>query len=422
MSLPLFIARHLYKGEDGSHQVSRPATRIAMMGIAVGVATMIISVCVVLGFKHTIRDKVVGFGSHIVVSNYLTLQTTYEGNPINVNDSLRKVITGIEGVRHVQRYAEKQGVLKTDSDFLGVMFKGVGEDFDPSFLNANMVEGKMPRLSAEKSTQQLVVSKSMADKLRLKVGEKVYAYFINDDDVRARRFTVSAIYQTNMGRYDDVICFTDLYTVSRLNGWRCSKDEGIYEVTGAELMVWDFDSIPVVEERIINNVNKTYDSDQNPLSSVTIQELVPQTFSWLDLLDLNVWIILALMVCVSGFTMISGLLIIILERSQMIGLMKALGARNGMVRRTFLWLATFIVIKGMVWGNVLGLGICLLQKYTGIVRLDATTYYVAEVPVEINVPIIVLLNVATFIVTVMALVLPSYLVSAITPARSMKIE
>ncbi len=383
---------------------------------------MIVSICVVLGFKHTVRDKVVGFGSHILVSNFMTLHTTYEGHTINANDSLIRVLSSIEGISHVQRYAEKQGVLKTDNDFLGVMFKGVGEDFDTTFIASNLVAGKMPHLSTTKNTRQLLVSQSIADKLRLDIGTKVYAYFINDDDVRARTFEVAGIYQTNMSRYDDVICFTDLYTVSRLNGWTCSNDEDRYEVTGAELTVTNFDSIPAVEERIINKVNKTYDSDNNPLSSKTIQELVPQTFSWLGLLDLNVWIILALMICVSGVTMISGLLIIILERSQMIGLLKALGARNAMVRRTFRWLALFIVIKGMAWGNIIGLGLCLLQHYTGIVKLDPATYYVAEVPIEINLWLIVLLNIATLAITVMALVLPSYLVSTINPARSMKME
>lgn len=393
-----------------------------MLGIAIGIATMIISICVVLGFKHTIRDKVVGFGGHIVVSNYMTLQTTDQSNPINANDSLMKVLKGIKGVKHVQRYAEKQGVLKTDSDFLGVRFKGVGEDFDTAFIAKSIVEGRMPALSMKKSTQQLLVSKSMASKLRIHPGDKVFAYFLGDDDVRARPFNVTGIYQTNLTKYDDAICFADLYTVSRLNGWECIPEEDVYEVTGTELTVCDFDSIASVEDIIINKVNKTYDSDHQPLTSATIQEMAPQIFSWLDLLDLNVWIILVLMICVSGFTMISGLLIIILERTSMVGLLKALGARNSMVRSTFRWLALFIVMKGMLWGNILGIGICLLQQYTGIVTLDPTTYYVSEAPIEINIPLIVILNIATLIISVMALVLPSFYASTIHPAKSMKIE
>lgn len=422
MSLPFYIARHLYSSGDTAHKVSRPAVRIAMLGIAIGMATMIVSICVVLGFKHTVRDKITGFGSHIIVSNYMTLQTTDQSQPVNANDSLVRAIKGIEGVRHVQRYSQKQGVLKTDADFLGVVFKGVGEDYDTTFIASNIVSGTMPRLSMKKSTQQILISKNMSDKLQLSVGDKVFAYFLGDEEVRARSFKVVGIYQTNLTRYDESICFTDLYTISRLNGWQCLPDDNIYEVSGMELSTVTFDSIDAVENRIIEKVNKTEDAGGHPLTSATIQDLSPQIFSWLDLLDLNVWIILALMVCVSGFTMISGLLIIILEHSSMIGLLKALGARNAMIRRTFRWLALFIVLKGMFWGNAIGLGLCLLQQATGMVRLDPATYYVAEAPVEINLPLLLLLNVATLIITVMALVLPSALVSTIHPARSMRAE
>lgn len=422
MSLPLYIARHLYAGGDPSQKVSRPAIRIAMLGIAIGMATMIVSISVVLGFKHTIRDKITGFGSHIVVANYMTLQTTDQTHPINANDSLVKVVKGIQGVTHVQRYSQKQGVLKTDDDFLGVMFKGIGEDYDTLFLRSNLVEGTLPKLSMDRATRKLLVSRSMADKLRLKIGSKVFAYFLGEDDIRARPFTVAGIYQTNLARYDETICFTDLYTISRLNGWECDRENGKYEVTGLEVTTCDFDSIAPTAERFISKINKTVDSDNHPLTTATITDMSPQIFSWLDLLDLNVWIILALMVCVSGFTMISGLLIIILERSAMIGLFKALGARNSMIRRTFRWLAFFIVLRGMLWGNVLGIGICLLQQLTGMVSLDPTIYYVSEAPVELDIPLLLLLNVATMAITVAALVLPSALVSTIHPARSMRAE
>lgn len=422
MNLPYYIAKQLYRNGDDTRKVSRPAMRIAMFGIAIGVAVMIVSVCVVLGFKHTVRDKVVGFSNHIIVSNYMTLQTADQSKSINANDSLVKVLKSIDGVSHVQRYATKQGVLKTDSDFLGVVFKGVGEDFDARFISSNIIEGKMPQLSARKSTNQVVVSKNMANKLRLKYGSKVYAYFLSDEDVRVRQFNVVGIYQTNFTRYDDAICFTDIYTVSRLNGWECSQENDRYEVTGCELTICDFDSLNSVEDRIIEKVNKTVDSDDNPLTSMTVYDMSPQTFSWLDLLDLNVWIILILMICVAGVTIVSGLLIIILERTSFTGLLKAMGARNALIRKIFRWLATFIVIKGMVLGNIIGIGVCLLQKYTGIVKLDATVYYVSEAPVEVNIPLILLLNVVTLIVTVMVLVLPSYYVSTIHPAKAMRIE
>lgn len=422
MNLPFYIARHLYAVGGDAQKISRPAVRIATLGIIVGMAVMIASVCVVLGFKHTVRDKIVGFNSHIIVSNYMTLQTSDQTQPINANDSLVKAIGKLDGVRHVQRYATKQGVLKTNKDFLGVMFKGIGEDYDTTFISESLVEGKIPQMSAERSGQKILVSKSIADKLRLSLNSKVYGYFFCDGDVKIRPFTVEGIYQTNMGKFDDVICFTDLKTVSKLNGWECDKDSNRYEVTGCEVAIDDFDQLNVVEDGVIDHINKTYDSDENPLSSVTVYDVAPQTFSWLELLDLNVWIILILMICVSGFTIISGLLIITLERTPMIGLLKSLGARNAMVRRTFRWLTMFIVLKGMAWGNVIGIGLCLIQKYTGVIKLDASVYYVSEAPVEINIPLIILLNVVTLLITSLILILPSYYVSTIQPARIMRIE
>ena len=428
MNLPLYIARHLYAERDakgngdgkGGKSVSKPAVRIAMLGIAIGVAVMIVSVSVVLGFKHTIRDKVVGFGSHIVVSNYMTLQTADTSQPINASDSLMARLGKIEGVRHVERYALKQGVLKTDRDFFGVMFKGVGEDYDTTFLAQSMVEGRMPRLSSKKNTRQLLISKQIAQRLKLKTGNKVYAYFLGENDVRTRVFEVAGIYQTNLTKYDETFCFTDLYTISRLS--YPDAKEGNMEVTGCELLVNDFDSIDVVEDRIIDNVNKTLDSEGRTLSSLTVRDINPEIFSWLDLLDLNVWIILILMVCVAGFTMVSGLLIIILERTTVIGLLKTLGARNSLVRKTFRWLAVFIVLKGMLIGDILGIGICLLQQYTGVMKLDAETYYVSEVPVELNWVLILMLNAATLLICTAALVLPSFCASMVNPAKTLNVE
>ena len=391
-----------------------------MLGVALGIAVMIISVCVVTGFKHTIRDKVIGFSSDIVVTNYMTLHTLDQSNPINADNKLIKDIKKTEGVERVQRYSQKQGVLKTNDDFLGVMFKGVGEDYDTTFLASNLIEGKMPRLSMYKSTQQLLISKNMADKLRLKVGKKVFVYFLSDDEVRARPFNITGIYQTNFARYDDIMCFTDLYTISRLNGWKI--DDENTQVTGCELQVVDFDSLNVVAERVAKKFDNIQDSQMHNLASCTVYDMSPQTFAWLDLLDLNVWIILILMVCVAGFTIVSGLLIIILERTSTIGLLKALGARNSTIRKTFRWLALGIVVKGMVWGNIIGIGICLLQEKFGIVKLDPTAYYVSEAPVEMNWIIILLLNIVTLIITIAVLVIPSFFIGTVRPAKTMRME
>ncbi len=415
LNLPLFLARRIYKDKGDKYKVSRPAIRIATIGVAIGLAVMVVTVSVVLGFKHTIRDKVVGFGSHIQVENFLALQST-DPYPICVDDSLMRVLRSTDGVKHVERFALTQGILKTDSDFLGMTFKGVGPEYDFTFIRQNLVAGDIPEFSDQSSHYKLLVSQMTADKLKLAVGDKVYAYFISNKDVRARRFTVSGIYQTNLTLFDQSLCFTDLYTAVRLNNWLDGQ------CTGAEITVADFGRLEETAANVVERVNRTPDKYGDILTSQTIDEAYPQIFSWLDLLDINVWIILALMVCVAGFTMISGLLIIILERTQMIGTLKALGARNSTVRHTFLWFAAFIIGRGLLFGNIIGIGIVLLQEYTGVVSLDPTSYYVSTAPMELNVPFIVLLNVATLLISLFVLIAPSYLISHIHPAKSMRYE
>ncbi len=415
MHFPLFIAKRLYSEQGDKRKVSRPAIHIATAGVAIGLAVMIISVCVVLGFKHTIRDKVIGFGSHIQVADFLTLQQM-EQYPIVIDDSMIDVLKHIPDVAHVQRFAMKEGILKTDSDFLGVAFKGVGPEFDSNFIHNNMVEGSIPPFSDSVSHNKILVSQLMADKLHLKSGQRIFAYFFDNNGVRTRRFTIAGIYQTNLKKYDETIVFTDLYTAVKLNGWESDQ------ASGAELSVNNFDNLDMVESRVISKVKGTVDHYGETYSSATIKELNPQIFQWLDLMDLNVWIILALMLIVAGVTMISGLLIIILERTSMIGILKALGARNKTIRHTFMWFAVFIIGKGMLIGNVLSLGLLALQQAFGIIKLDAQTYYVSTVPVEINALYIVALNVATLLISVFMLVAPSYLISHIHPAKSMRYE
>ena len=415
MNFPLFIARKINGNEDKGRKVSKPAIRIATLGVAIGLAVMIVSVCVVLGFKHTIRDKVVGFGSHITVANFNSFQRS-ENYPIVVNDSLKRALMQTQGVRHVQRYAYTQGILKTDDDFLGVMLKGVGSDFDSTFIHQNMVAGSIPAFSDVKSQQKILLSKAIAEKLDLKVGDRIYAYFVNEQGVRTRRFTISGIYETNLKQFDSQICFTDLYTTNKLNGWQPEQ------CSGAEVQVNDFEQLDAVALNILNKVKGKADRYGDSYSTATIMEQNPQIFSWLDLMDLNVWIILALMVSVAGVTMISGLLIIILERTQMIGIMKAMGTKNTQIRHIFLWFATFIIGKGLLWGNLVGLGMVFLQKYTGLVTLDPKTYYVSIVPVELNVLLILALNLATLLICVFVLIAPSYLISHIHPAKTMHYE
>ena len=415
MNLSFFIAKRIYSDKGDKRKVSRPAIHIATAGVAIGLAVMILTVSVVLGFKHTIRDKVIGFGSHIQVANFLTMQSS-DPYPICIDDSVMRVIRGIEGVDHVERFALTQGILKTDQDFLGISFKGIGPEYDLSFIKSNLKSGSQPSFSDSANKGNLLLSSATADKMHIKVGDKVYAYFISDTGVKMRRFTVSGIFQTNMSQFDNSLCFTDLYTTRKLNNW----DGDL--CTGAELRVADLQHINLVASRIADKVNRTSDHEGNIFTSQTIYESYPQIFSWLSLLDVNVWIILALMICVAGFTMISGLLIIILERTQMIGVLKALGMKGASVRHTFLWFAVFIIGKGMLIGDVIAAVVIALQRQTGFISLDPTTYYVSEAPTEINLPAFMLINAATLLISVIVLVGPSFLISHIHPAKSMRYE
>lgn len=414
MNFALFTATRIYGGGE-NRKVSKPAVRIATAGVEIGLAVMIISVAVVLGFKHSIRNKVVGFGSHITVANFVTLQSS-EQYPIQLSDSMMKALAHTPGVRHVQRFAYAQGVLKTNNDFLGVTLKGVDRDFDSTFIHECMAQGQIPKFGTEASTQQLLISKHIADKLKLTTGNRIFAYFLDGQHLRIRRFTIAGVYATNMKQFDEQMCFADITTVNKINGWKPDQ------YTGAEIIVESTHALDMTAKNVLKKVKNRTDKYGETYSSATIFEQYPQIFSWLGLMDLNVWIILALMLAVAGVTMISGLLIIILERTQTIGLLKALGARNAQVRHIFLWFSVFIIGKGLVIGNLLGLGICLLQKYTGLVKLDPQTYYVSTVPVDVDWLIVVILNISTLLICIFVLIGPSYLVSRIHPARSMHYE
>ena len=415
MSLPLFLARRIYSDKGDRRKVSRPAIQIATAGVAIGLAVMIITVSVVLGFKHTIRDKVIGFGSHIQVQNLFAQNST--GNyPLEITDSMLKTMESIEGIRKAQRYAMVQGILKTDSDFLGVMFKGVGPEYDLTFLRESLVEGELPAFSDTSSTNRLLVSRMIADKLQVKASDRIFAYFIDESGVRMRCFTICGVYETNMTRFDQSLCLTDLYTTRKLNGW---LDDFC---TGAELLVKDFEQLDTTAARVVSQINRTEDRLGNVFSSQTIMRAYPQIFSWLELLDINVWIILGLMICMAIITMTSGLLIIILERTSMIGTLKALGARGSTIRHTFLWFSAFIISQGLLIGDVIGIGLVLLQQHTGIVTLDPQTYYVSQAPMELNMPLVIVLNLGTLLVSLFVLIVPSFFISHIHPAKSMRYE
>ena len=415
MNLSYFIARRIYSDKGDRRKVSRPAIHIATAGVAIGLAIMIITVSVVMGFKHTIRDKVVGFGCHIQVANFLAMQST-DNYPICIDDSTMRAMSRIDGISHVQRYAVAQGILKTDDDFLGIAFKGVAKEYEWDFIRDHLVAGAIPQFSDTASTNAILISTNTASTLKLKQGDRIYGYFVGTQGVRTRRFTVAGIYETNMSQFDNTLCFTDLYTTCKVNGWK----EG--QCSGAELTVSDFTRLDATAQNVVEKVNRHTDRYGDTMVSQTIYDAYPQIFSWLSLLDINVWIILVLMICVAGFTMISGLLIIILERTQMIGTLKALGAPNATIRHTFLWFAVFVIGRGMLFGDIAAAALIILQQTTGIVSLDPATYYVSEAPMEVHLPAFAALNAVTLVVSVLILIAPSYLISHISPSKSMRYE
>ena len=415
MNWKLFIARRIYKKNEGGREVSKPAVRIAMLGIAIGLAIMIVSIAVVIGFKHQVRDKVVGIGSDIVISNF-EAQNTYETSPIVANDSLFAQLQTLEGVRHLQRYSTKPGMIMTDTDFEGMVLKGISTEYDLSFIKRHLIEGEIPLFTDTVASQQVLISQTNALKLKLKVGDKIYTYFVDDDHIRARRLTIAGIYQTNFTTYDDLFLISDLYTVNRLNNWKTDQ------VSGVEIQVKDYDKLEDVRELVHEKVDVQTDKYGGIYFTQSIEDLHPEIFAWLGLLDMNVWVILILMIGVAGFTMISGLLIIILERTNMIGVLKALGANNWSIRNIFLNFSMFLIGRGMLIGNVIGLLLCFLQYQFHIIKLDPSTYYVSYVPIEMNWGIFILLNICTFIVSVLMLIGPSYLIAHIHPAKSIRFE
>lgn len=415
MKFPLFIARRLHADNGRKLNVGKPVVGIAMLGVGVGIAVMIISISVVLGFKHSIRNKVAGFGSHIQINN-CNSPHPFEPLPISADKEIMKKIDQAGHVKHKQGFILKQGILKTKNDFAGILLKGVGHDFDKTFLQAHLKSGQIPDFSDTANTRNIVISNDLAERLQLKLHDPVNAFFIDDTGVKIRKFIIQGIYQTNLAQYDHIFCFTDLYTLNRLNKWNPN------EVGGIEITLDDYQYMDSNQEQYIQTINRSTDKDGNAYVSNTIKELNPQIFSWLDLLDINVWIILALMTAVACVTMTSGLLIIILERTSMIGVLKAMGATNQNIRHVFLWFALFIIGKGLIIGNLAGITIVLIQKWLKIIKLDPTVYYVSSVPVELDLVWLLVLNIATIIICTIVLLVPGYIISNIHPAKSIKYE
>lgn len=401
------IAMRLYFSQEGKTRRSRPAVRVALAGMIIGVVVMILTVCIVVGFKQTITNKVAGFGAHIQLVSFEN-NNTYDLQPIEVSDSLLALFASYDHVASVAPFVTKPGMLKTDSSFHGIVLKGT--DYWPFFEKA-LVEGAMPA-----SPQEVLVSMPVAKELQLRVGEPVMSYFVDETDVRARRFVISGIYETGFTQFDDLFVLTPLATAQRL-----IADHDGY--SGVEILVDDLSRLDEVADKIYFATVNHWDENGYAVYYVqTLHQQNPAIFAWLDLLDMNVIVIIVLMLLVAGFNIVSGLIILILDGVQLIGTLKALGADNRFVRRIFLTQAAMLIGKGMLWGNIIGLALAALQYFAHLVPLEAATYYVNTVPIAFSWEWLVGLNILTLAISLAILLLPSMIISKISPAKVMHFE
>ena len=417
MNSELFIAKKLFFDKTNKQFLSQRIIRIALFGIALGLAVMIVAVAVVTGFKKEIRNKVIGFGSHIQIINFDS-NNSYETKPISENQPFQNKLNTIPGVLDIHVYGTKPGMIKTEKSIQGIVFKGVHSSYNWDFFNTNLLQGRLPEINDSIRINDILISQQVARLLNLEVNNKATLYFINEDEniPRILQLKVCGIYRTSLEEFDNIFVIGDIKQIQRLNNWR--KDE----VSGFEITIEDFHKIEDIEQKVRNTIIYYREGNSNILRTNSITREYPQIFDWLSILDLNVWVILTLMILVAGFNMISGLLVLILERSTMIGILKALGSRSWSIRKVFLYLSAFLTSRGMLWGNIFGISIVLTQKFFQVMKLNPETYYVDFVPVNFSIIHILLLNIGSIVITTLMLVVPSYLVSKISPDESIRFD
>jgi lipoprotein-releasing system permease protein len=414
MNLPYFIAQKLIKGRRQGTSFSRPINVIAIIGISTGLAVMILAVAILTGFKQQIRDKIVGFGSHIQVINFDS-NYSFETVPISTDLEFVQKIKNLPGVKHLQVFATKAGIIKSDDAIQGVVLKGIGSDFDWNYFKSNIVEGTIFTVNDSIRTNKVIISRKIADMLKLKPNDSISMHFIQEPP-RMRRFIISGIYETSLEEFDKIYVFCDIGHIKRLNGW---KDD---QVSGFEVFIKDFDQLDEMTQEVTDAIGYRLTETDIKVKVRNIREKYPQIFDWLNFQDLNVIIIIILMLVVAGFNMISGLLILILEKTNMIGVLKALGAEDKAIRRIFIYQASYLIVKGLFWGNLIGIGIAFLQLKTGLITLDPSSYYIKTVPVNLDISHILLLNAGTMVAIIIMLLIPSQLVSRISPVKAIRYD
>jgi lipoprotein-releasing system permease protein len=415
MNLPYFIAHRLIKGRREGTSFSRPINVIAIVGIAMGLAVMILAVAILTGFKRQIREKVVGFGSHIQIMNFDS-NISFETTPISDTQAFIYKIKQIPGIEHIEVFATKAGIIRTNEDIQGVVLNGIGSDFDWSYFKSNMVDGSVFMAADTGSpSNNVIISKKIANMLKLKTGDSFSMLFIQDPP-RQRKFTISGIYETSLEEFDKMYVFCDIGHIKRLNGWRDDQ------VSGFEVFINDFDKLDEMTSEVRDAIGYKITEEDTKFKVTNIRIRYPQIFDWLNFQDINVIIIILLMLIVAGFNMISGLLILILEKTNMIGVLKSLGAEDITIRRVFLYQAAYLIGKGLFWGNFIGIGLAYLQLKTGLITLDPTSYYIKTVPVNLELSHILLLNAGTMTAIILMLLVPSQLISRITPVKAIRYD
>lgn len=404
MNTEYFIARRILSHDQ--ENFSRPIVRIAILGIAIGLTVMFVAIAILTGFQKQIREKVIGFGAHIQVTKY-DENESLEPKPISTHQEFLPYLEKMKGIRHIQVFATKAGIIKTKDQIQGIILKGIGTDFDHSFFSDKIIQGKMIKIPDTGKTNDVLISKNLSDLLKIKLHDDLRMYFISGTNMLGRKFKVAGIYETGLEEFDKIYILCDIRHIQRLNNWNPD------EVGGFEITLNDFNSIDKIGKYVYKRIGFS-------LNAKTIKQIYPQIFDWLDLQDVNVLIILILMILVAGITMISTLLILILDRTNMIGILKALGMANTGVRKIFLMKATYIIGQGLILGNAIGFSLCLIQQKFGLIKLPQESYYVSVVPVNLDVMNILLLNGCTLAICFLMLIVPSYIIARITPVKAIR--
>jgi lipoprotein-releasing system permease protein len=411
LNLEYFIAKRLITAKDYKSSISAPIIKIAISAIAIGMIMMIVSVATGIGLQQKIREKIAAFNGHIIISNYDNNQSEVTLTPISINQDFYPKFTSVQGINHVQAIASKAGIIRTENAFEGIIFKGVGKDYQWNNIKEYLISGKIPNVSQEINSE-VMISQFLANRLNLKIGDAFNTFFIKENQNQLpniRRFKITGIFNSGFQEFDATYIIGDIRHVQRINKWNPN------EVGAFEVFVSDFDNIQPKGEEVYQQTSSTLDTK-------TIIEKYSYIFEWLQLFDFNIVVILVIMIVVATINMVVALLVLILERTQMIGILKALGANNWSVRKIFLYNAFYLIIKGLFWGNLIGISLLLIQQYFGIIKLNPENYYVNQAPVYFNIGYILLLNLLTIVVCALVLLIPSYIITKITPVKAIRYE